>query len=103
MSKFCLHDGLMMRLTPPTIADVISPACRALQAMSKHVRDDEHAVLSVMLRFLSATVYSLRVLAPGGLARIRARTYSPRALKVILIRNLVRKQVVPVAGDSAAG
>ena len=67
MSKFCLHDGLMMRLAPPTIADVISPACRALQAMSRHVRDDEHAVLSVMLRFLSATIHSLRVLAPGGL------------------------------------
>ena len=81
----------MIRLAPPAIADVISPACRALQAMSRHVRDDEHAVLSVMLHLLSVTVRRLRVLAPGGLARTEAGIYSPRALEVILIRNFVRK------------
>ena len=105
MSKYkCrLREGLMIRLAPPTIADVISPACNALQAMSRHVRDDEHAVLSVMLRLVSVTVYISKTPALDGLARTETGAYSPRTLEVILIRHPIRKQVIPVAGDSTAG
>ena len=68
--------------------------------MSRHTRDDEHAVLAVTLHVLSATLSSLRGLATGGVARTEAGTYLPRALEVILVRDPVRKQVVPIAGDS---
>ena len=93
----------MIRLAPPTMAEVVSPACSALQAISKHVSDDEHAVLSVMLRFSLATSRTLNVLAQVYLARKEAETYSPGALEIVFIRHLVRKQIVSIASDSTAG
>ena len=96
MSKVCLQDGLMIRLAPPTIADSISPACKALQAMSRHVRDDEHAVLSVMLSSLSAENHNVRGMT------LRTEIIAPGAPEVILVRDLICKQIVSIASDPAA-
>jgi hypothetical protein len=41
--------GDMSKFAPPTIADVISPDRMASQAMCKHIRADEQAVLTVIL------------------------------------------------------
>lgn len=84
------------------MADAISRACRALKAISRHIRDDEHAVLTVALHFLSGT-FALFLQREGtGLVGFATTTVTslPRAFEIILIRNPVRKQVVSVAGNS---